>query len=73
MRRPNPQVRPEDALAAWDGVPSAASLRVIVLHFKDPALLRRLFRDLEGLARDACGVEVADWLRIARSPAFDMA
>ena len=37
----------------------------------DPALLRRLFRDLEGLARDACGGEVADWLRIARSPAFD--
>ncbi len=37
----------------------------------DPALLRRLFRDLEGLARDACGWEVADWLRIARSPAFD--
>ena len=37
----------------------------------DPALLRRLFRDLEGLARDACGGEVADWLCIARSPAFD--
>ena len=31
MRRPNPEVRPEDALAAWDGVqPSAASARVIV-------------------------------------------
>ena len=31
MRRPNPAVRPEDALAAWDGVqPSAASARVIV-------------------------------------------
>ena len=31
MRRPNPQVRPEDALAAWGGVqPSAASTRVIV-------------------------------------------
>ena len=31
MRRPNPRVRPEDALAAWDGVePSAASARVVV-------------------------------------------
>ena len=31
MRRPNPQIRPEDALAAWDGVqPSASSARVIV-------------------------------------------
>ena len=31
MRRPNPRVRPEDALAAWDGVQhSAASARVIV-------------------------------------------
>ena len=39
----------------------------------DPALLRRLFRDLEGLARNACGGEVADWLRIARSPTFDAA
>lgn len=46
MRKPNPQVRPAAALAAWD---------------------------LEGLARDACGGEVADWLRIARSPAFGAA
>ena len=40
----------------------------------DPASLRRLFQDLEKLARDDCGEavpEVADWLRIARSPAFD--
>ena len=40
----------------------------------DPAPLRRLFQDLEELARDDCGKtfpEVADWLRIARSPAFD--
>ena len=40
----------------------------------DPASLRRLFRDLEELARDDCGEagpEVADWLRIARSPAFE--
>lgn len=40
----------------------------------DPAPLRRLFQDLEKLARDDCGEaapEVTDWLRIARSPAFD--
>ena len=40
----------------------------------DPAPLRRLFQDLEKLARDDCSEtvpEVADWLRIARSPAFD--
>ena len=42
----------------------------------DPAPLRRLFQDLEKLACDDCGdavAEVADWLRIARSPAFDAA
>lgn len=40
----------------------------------DPASLRRLFQDLEKLARDDCCetvVEIADWLRIARSPMFD--
>ena len=42
----------------------------------DPAPLRRLFHDLEMLARDDCSKavpEVADWLRTARSPAFDAA
>ena len=42
----------------------------------DPASLRRLFQDLEELAREDCGdavAELADWLRIARSPAFDAA
>ena len=42
----------------------------------DPASLRRLFQDLEKLAREDCGdavAEIADWLRIARSPAFDAA
>lgn len=40
----------------------------------DPASLRRLFEDLEKLAREDCGdavAELADWLRIARSPMFD--
>ena len=40
----------------------------------DPASLRRLFQDLDKLARDDCGeadTEIADWLRTARSPAFD--
>ena len=40
----------------------------------DPASLRRLLQDLEELACDDCGEavpEVADWLQIARSPAFD--
>ena len=40
----------------------------------DPAPLRRLFQDLEKLAREdrrEAVAEVADWLRIARSPSFD--
>ncbi len=37
----------------------------------DPTALRRLFLDLEKLARDDCGKAVTDWLRVARSPAFD--
>ena len=41
----------------------------------DPASLRRLFQDLDKLARDDCGeatAEIAGWLRTARSPAFDV-
>ena len=40
----------------------------------DSAPLRGLLQDLEKLVRDACDEvvpEIADWLRIARSPAFD--
>ena len=40
----------------------------------DPVPLRGLFQELEELVREDCGeaiADAADWLRIARSPAFD--
>ena len=60
--------------------PTLRNNSVLVHGFRRPRAgrirhpLRRLFQDLEKLARDDCGEavpEVADWLRIARSPAFD--